>query len=456
MIPSRLLADADRLDARYFLSAGFAAARFVASAAARGVPTRRLGGAGGIARVWAPGRFRRVYAAPGERALPYLRPYDVFEYIPGAADYLSERGTPRRVDYEIRRGTILQTCSGRNLGPAVMVDAHLAGFLLSHDMVRIDCENIDDSYFVLAFLRSRIGQQLIRRDRTGSVIDHISPEHLASIDVPMLPDAWYWRIGELMRTAVVSREEARHKLTAASASLHAALPPVTEGPPKRAGWTVLSSSLGGRLDAEFHQSAVSALRHSLRANGGVLVGDLADVRKPPGRYRTWWVEEALGHPILSGAQLLQEEPINLRYKSPLAFKDISAYELRSGWIAYPMDGRAEESLGQPVMVTSDRDGWLASEHIGRVIPRDGVDGPSLYAALATVHAQRQIKSRAFGSVVDTTLPADMANVVVPDLDLVDGAAVLHAWERFAAAKRAEMEAIALVDEALLVLSGAPE
>src|SRR2546422_6560736 len=35
-------------------------------------------------------------------------------------------------------------------------------------------------------------------------------------------------------------------------------------------------------------------------------------------------------------------------------------------IAFQADGRFEEALGFPVMVTSDRDGWLASGHVGRL------------------------------------------------------------------------------------------
>jgi hypothetical protein len=71
-----------RLDAGHFLSPGYAAARRLAAARDSGLTMLRLGGPGGIARVWQPNRFKRLYAAPGETALPYIRPYGIFQYLP--------------------------------------------------------------------------------------------------------------------------------------------------------------------------------------------------------------------------------------------------------------------------------------------------------------------------------------------------------------------------------------
>lgn len=66
--------------------------------------------------------------------MPYLRPYDVFEYLPPEADRLSVTRTARLEDYLIQEGDILQTCSGRNLGPVTIADSYLTQSALSHDM----------------------------------------------------------------------------------------------------------------------------------------------------------------------------------------------------------------------------------------------------------------------------------------------------------------------------------
>jgi len=53
-------------------------------------------------------------------------------------------------------------------------------------------------FYVLAFLGTPTGHALIRRDKTGSVIDHVSVSHLASAVVPMLDDAIRLRASDQM------------------------------------------------------------------------------------------------------------------------------------------------------------------------------------------------------------------------------------------------------------------
>jgi len=80
------------------------------------------------------------------------------------------------------------------------------------------------------------------------------------------------------------------------------------------------------------------------------------------------------------------------------------------------DGRAEKGLGVVAYVTSDRDGWLASGHVGRLAPNDGIHPTLLWLAARTWQVQVQIKALASGSVVDSTFPADMARVILPPTD----------------------------------------
>jgi hypothetical protein len=213
-------------------------------------------------------------------------------------------------------------------------------------------------------------------------------------------------------------------------------------------WVVPAQHFEGRLDAAFHDPIVHETRKSLTQLGGVTVNQVADVFKPAGRYKTCYVEPEYGRPLLSGAQLLQTSPINLKYMSSSVFKNIELYELKAGWIVYPADGRAEEELGTPVLITVDRDGWLASGHIGRIVPKKGVDSGWLFLALRTLHAQLQIKARASGSVVDSTFPEDMREVVLPPPLQIDFDINL-AWADMATAQALEEEASRDVDNALL-------
>lgn len=435
-----------RLDAYFHLSEG---RRLIRHVGRKELGHSRLGSAEGLkAKVWMPGRLKHVYAVPGEEAVPYLRPSDTLNFLPRAADDLSAWRTDDIDSYRLKRGMILVTRSGRNLGPVIYTDAFLERFVLSDDMVRV--EIVDDTlrFYVLGLLGSHTGQQLLRKDKSGSVIDHITVDHVASLDVPMLPDAMVAEIAQCMRQAMQLREAARLGLATEQQSYEAALPAIPSASATASGWSITARELTGRIDAAPYMPAVRAVRKALKAKGGKLLGDIATALKPPGRYKTVYVDRAHGVPILSGGQLLQIRPLNPRYMAAHALNEIDRYRLQPGWIAYQADGRSEEALGEPVMITSSRRNWLASGHVGRLVANDAADAGRLYLAFQTPHAQMQLKALASGSVVDATFPTDAEAVVLPPLPASGGPEVKSYWEEFSEAEAIEDGVYAKIEAGL--------
>jgi type I restriction enzyme S subunit len=391
-----------------------------------------------------PARFKRVYAQPAEAAVPYLRPYDVFDYMPIPADHLSDRGTDRIRDLMITQGSLILPASGRNLGPAVAVDAYMEQFALSHDAIRITPHQTADMPYLLAFINSAIGQALIRRNITGSVIDHIGLQDLASIPVPILPDNRRESVQTLMSASIRTRELARLNLASLSAELARAIEPLARIQPA-AGWTVSAGTIGERFDAAAIDPRVTQAADILRGIGGVRLDSIADVVKPASRYKAYHVDSQHGRPFLTGGQLGQATVIAPKFMADRVFADPEKYKLTLGEVAFPADGRAEEGLGVPTVVTSDRHGWLASEHVMRLRPRPGVHAGWLYLVMTLPHVQVQIRALARGSVVDTLYERDVAGVIVPPIDARLGEAVDTAWEDFALAHSLEQRAMLLFE-----------
>jgi type I restriction enzyme S subunit len=206
------------------------------------------------------------------------------------------------------------------------------------------------------------------------------------------------------------------------------------------------------LDAAFYDPLVLAIRRDFRNANGRPVGAVARVSKPSGRHKTNYVASEYGIPYLSGRQLLQHRPINLRSISPRSLRGAKPFRLAADWIAYQADGRAQTDLGEPVMVTSDREGWLASGHVGRVIPNDRRDAGWIYLALRCWQCQAQLKSTCSGSVVDSTYEADMESVVLPPPIGFDPVTPSTHWDRLAEANRYDSEAFCLVDERLAAVA----
>ncbi|MDQ6807718.1 MAG: hypothetical protein M3065_22835 [Actinomycetota bacterium] len=448
-----LLGSLGRLDASYFLAPGAAASRRLARAKAAGLDTVQLGGKGGLGHAWQPSRFKRAYAGRGETSIPYLAPHDAFQYLPDDTERLSLTRTEKLDRYRISRGQILQTCSGRNLGPNVLVDAYLARFATSHDVIRIDIDDERMRHYTVAFLRSRTGQELLRRDKSGSVIDHITIGQVEAQEVPLLDAAVIDRAANLIRESFQLIEEARVTLADGLDAYEAALPSPARPAPAKEGWTVNASALTGRLDAAPYDPWVAQIRRELLEAGGKRVDEVADVLKPPGRYKTIYVSEPFGRAFMSGTQILQLVGAKQQFMAERAFKDVPLYELRQGWSVFMADGRAEKDLGVVAMIPSDREGWLASGHVGRLVPHAQTDAGWLWLGARSWHAQVQIKALASGSVVDSTYSPDMESVILPPDTGVDGPTISDAWEKFARGRHAEAKAIRLVDEASAAING---
>lgn len=102
------------------------------------------------------------------------------------------------------------------------------------------------------------------------------------------------------------------------------------------------------------------------------------------------------------------------------------------------------------MITPDRDGWLASGHVGRIVAKQGVNPGWMCTALRTPHCQIQIKALASGSVVDSTFPCDMESVVLPPaVPEIRWDEVTEAWNEFTRAGELENKAVRVLERRLM-------
>lgn len=440
-----------RLDAKYYCSPGVIASERMVLLKASGAQLRSVAGNGGLGYIDPPSRTKRVYAAVGEDSVPYLRPYDVFDYLPRPADLLSRKGSSGFDRLMPKVGTILQTCSGRNLGPLAYADAFISRFVVSDDMLRLHIDDETDRLYALAFLSTPTGQALLTRSKTGNVIDHLSANDFGAVEIPFIDDALTASVVDQMRASITLRENARILLNTLIAEAEAALSVPERTSPLRNGWTQRAGALGNRLDSALYDPYVATVRSAIKSIGGIRVEDVSEAFML-GIYKRYYVERGHGEPILSGRQLLQLKPINLQYVAARSL-DFATYSLESGMIVFGARGRAEERLAQPALITDDRSGWLASHNVIRVRPKPGVDPGWLYLALAMRQVQMQIKARAFGSVVDVITPADLNGVLLPLVDEASGKAVFQCWRDFETANALETDAVMRLENTVLRKAG---
>lgn len=152
-------------------------------------------------------RFSRTFVNE-EHGIPYLAGGDIVRIRPSSKHYLSRTQTNDIDQYMLNKGWILLTCSG-TIGRTTFVWENFESHAATHDLIRIisNQEEIDPGY-LYAFLSSPYGKEQVLRYRHGSVIDHITPEQVEKVLIPLPPETKQKEIGDLVRAAYEKRAEA--------------------------------------------------------------------------------------------------------------------------------------------------------------------------------------------------------------------------------------------------------
>jgi hypothetical protein len=340
--------------------------------------------------------------------------------------------------------------SGRNLGPVAMVDRFLERFTISDDMIRISLPATDELLYFYALMNTKTGQALIRRDRNGSVIDHLGPKQVAALQYPMVGKGLKQRCIDAFRRGLELREKARLGIDRLADEFmrHTELSVKQMGlkPGDRdRRFGITRSAITDRLDSEPFAPLYRAYGKRIGASrGATQISELADIVHL-GRKTTLHVaDERFGVKILSGRQVAQYKTIGLKIVSHKAWDDLDDYLIDENTVVLTCDGRAEENLADCALIRSDRAKWAATEHIIRLVPKKGIHPGLLYLACACHPVQQILKSMATGSVVDAIRPPHISPLTIPfptdpkARELGDEA--VEAWDLFAEASKVETTA----------------
>ena len=141
------------------------------------------------------------------------------------------------------------------------------------------------------------------------------------------------------------------------------------------------------------------------------LGDITEGVFIPPRFKRIYVEKKHGIPFIQGSHVVHFQPADLKYLSVLAHKNIEKWVIHSGWILVTCSG----TIGRPMIVPESWDGWAASQHLLRIIPKKDSRCPVgyLYAFLCSFPGQAQLTSHIYGAVVDELTEDQAKAVLVP-------------------------------------------
>lgn len=158
--------------------------------------------------IFYPGRHKRNYVEPSAESVPFYSGTQILQIRPFDLQYQPKDYKPAAKHF-VKKNWILITRSG-STGRVVMVTDSMAGTMVSEHVIRVICdENMIDPYYVYAYLSTdKIGKILLEKGIYASVVDHITPDFVATIPIPRLQPEKEKEIADKVRAAEAKRDEA--------------------------------------------------------------------------------------------------------------------------------------------------------------------------------------------------------------------------------------------------------
>ena len=352
-----------------------------------------------VNKIFYPPRFKRHYSSSGVR---FLSSKDIFDILLKGKIISNEAK-----NYMIGNNWLLVTRSG-SVGRVLIANKNISSAAISEHVIRIVPRARMPMGYLYAYLKSSIGQALLIKNIFGGVVDEIEPQHIANIPIPRKNNL-EMEINKKIRRVFKLREESANLLQDAIEKLHSELhlPHLIDdieqlGDKDNSSilqFKLKASEIDKRLDASYHIPIFHRAKQNLTKNkfGQVLkLGDIAESFVPPRFKRAYVKNEAEGIPLLQGTHIPQIKPQGIKYIWK-EMKNLEAYKVRKNWILVTCSG----TIGRLSMVRNHWDGWAATNHLLRIVAKQGKLKEGFLAIfLMSIYGQIQFNRLVYGGVVD--------------------------------------------------------
>jgi len=425
LVPSAWLEkEGRRLDCGPYLSGAIEAKVLLEQLSATKAPLKKLtaGHAGGI---FNGPQFVRNYVTDPAHGIPFLTSSSMLLVDFTHADLLRSKDaiSPKLSYLRLEEGMTLISCSG-TIGRMAYARPDMAGMWSSQDVLKV-VANPDEVYpgYLFAFLSGRFGVPLVVGGTYGAIIQHLEPQHIENLPVPIAPERTQKAVHDLVAEAATLRAKASAELQSVvqqisdAAGLSVVNRNYDGGSPDVS--MISSSALSGRMDgifhSNYHRSVLEPLL-KLPKNCRATVDDLASRVFEPARFKRIQVEDPqYGVPFFGTSALMRAEP-EITYFITRRTSGIADLMVGATSILIPRSGQLVGLIGHAVLPHGDILGGAVSEDAIRVEAPDEATAGYLFACLSSEYGRRQLKARAFGSSIPHLDVRMIGGTIVPKLD----------------------------------------
>ena len=167
--------------------------------------------------------------------------------------------------------------------------------------------------------------------------------------------------------------------------------------------------------------------------------------------RLWVNSSEYGRQFVSGVDAYRFQAETIRYVSNRTPK-FDEFVLKEGMVIFQAAGQISGLFGRPLLVVGWLEDLFAADDLYRLVPQTLEDSAYLYGFFRTPHGQVLLKRQACGNSIPRIWDPQIRDVFVPWPDegvrAELGAGFLVAHRQIEEARRAEDEALSLVERAI--------
>ena len=414
---SAVLRGALRLEAGFYGSEGYRALHAMEKSGFK------IGQIGDLAEVTWFGPFSRTYVDDHAFGVPFLSSSDMMAANLVPKNFLSSALTRNLKRLLVKKGTILVSCSG-TIGNVAICTKDFNGHAVSQHAIRVDTKTDIDRGVLYAFLLSELGQFLITRNKSGSVIESIYATDVAGLPLPLLPKDLRCDLSNKIQRACDLRVSANALLDEANRLVLNLVNSHDIEHKAERPWFIQSAHQifnaretegYARLDATYYKPVTLNLRARIRASRGVALKDrvqnviLIGKTFVEGVHK---VERGYGVPYFTGKELFTYRLLPGAYITSHRPALIDKLIVTRGTTLITCAG----TVGKVMYVRGSLEGAAITHDAIRVLPGDEIHPGFVYAFLASSVGQSQLQRCSYGSVIPRLYRTHVENILVPETD----------------------------------------
>jgi type I restriction enzyme S subunit len=358
------------------------------------------------------GRAKRNYVKNIEMGVPFMGSSDMLKSTFDSLKFISKKLTKNLHSSMLFEGWTLISRSG-TIGNTAYVNKDFIDKAASEHIIRIIPNEQIKAGYLYSFLTCKYGYALLTQGTFGAVIQHIEPDYLLGLPIPIISNSNQLKIHNLIHDSSDLRVQANKLLNEAINNFEKKISESKVQLGYQIG-KVSSKSLKSfhlRLDSQYQLLWKSLLKEQKNQIEYLPISDFAKNIFVGGRGKRMYVEN--GIPFLSSSDMMLYNPKRNCKKVSKNTPGLNSMLVSKYDILISRSG----TVGNTVIVGDDLSNTAISEHaLKLVIDKDKILPNYVYCYLKTTHGKKCLEASSFGSVIITLNEDLIGNIDLPILD----------------------------------------